>query len=189
MYRDVAQWSSIRHRILQDGISIRQVVRETGISRKTVRKMLDQPLPKPYGPRAEGTRSSGHISPRSSGWSRRRRAATLGPDVNQGHLRAYPRPGGVPRQLSIRDGLRAASDGPYQAAILEYAYDLLVSLEKSRAIDFLFLLSRVDPPVVSAQSPERFFRSAGRMVSVTPKPDEREQARQAAFEWMRAVLQ
>ena len=48
MYRDVAQWSSIRRRILQDGVSIRRVARETGISPKTVRKMLDQPLPKLY---------------------------------------------------------------------------------------------------------------------------------------------
>ena len=47
MYRDVAQWSGIRRRILRDGASIRQVVRETGISRGTVRKMLDRPLPKP----------------------------------------------------------------------------------------------------------------------------------------------
>ncbi len=52
MYRDVAQWSSIRRQILREGVSIRQVVRETGISRKTVRKMLDQPAPKPYGPRS-----------------------------------------------------------------------------------------------------------------------------------------
>ena len=47
----MAQWSSIRHRILQDGVSVRRVARETGINPKTVRKMLDQPLPKPYGPR------------------------------------------------------------------------------------------------------------------------------------------
>src|SRR4051812_50035290 len=52
MYRDVAQWSGIRRRILRGGISLRQVVRETGISRKTVRKMLDHSLPKPYGPRS-----------------------------------------------------------------------------------------------------------------------------------------
>jgi transposase len=51
MYRDVAQWSSIRRQILLEGVSIRQVVRETGISRKTVRKMLGHPAPKPYGPR------------------------------------------------------------------------------------------------------------------------------------------
>lgn len=51
MHRDVAQWSSIRDRILSKGVSIRQVSRETGISYKTIRKMLDQTLPRPYGPR------------------------------------------------------------------------------------------------------------------------------------------
>ena len=51
MYRDVAQWVNIRHRVLRKGVTIRQVVRETGIDQKTVRKMLDQALPKPYGPR------------------------------------------------------------------------------------------------------------------------------------------
>ena len=52
MYRDLAQWSRIRRRILQESISIKQVVRETGISRKTVRKMLNHPAPKPFGPRS-----------------------------------------------------------------------------------------------------------------------------------------
>ena len=47
MYRDMAQWSSIRNQLPQKGVSIRQVVRETGISPKTVRKMRDRPFPKP----------------------------------------------------------------------------------------------------------------------------------------------
>ena len=51
MYRDVAQWTGIRRRILREGVSIQQVVRETGISRTTVRKMLNHSEPKPYGPR------------------------------------------------------------------------------------------------------------------------------------------
>ena len=73
--------------------------------------------------------------------------------------------------------------------IWDYAYDLLVSLEKRRAIDFLFLLSRADPPVISSHRTEQFFRDIGRVISVTPKPDDLAQARQAAFEWMRATLQ
>ncbi len=52
MYRDAGQWSDIRNRILRKGASIRQVARETGINPKTVRKMLDHPLPRPYGPRS-----------------------------------------------------------------------------------------------------------------------------------------
>src|SRR3954464_10421893 len=45
MYRDVQQWLYIRSLVLEKGRSRRQVVRETGISRKTVRKMLAPPLP------------------------------------------------------------------------------------------------------------------------------------------------
>src|SRR5204863_6236449 len=48
MYRDVAQWSGIRDRVLRKGVSIRQVSRETGISPKTIRKMLDHSLPQPH---------------------------------------------------------------------------------------------------------------------------------------------
>ena len=50
MYRDVAQWAAIRRQSLE-GVSIRQIVRETGISRATVRKMRDHPLPMPCRPR------------------------------------------------------------------------------------------------------------------------------------------
>jgi transposase len=88
---------------------------------------------------------------------------------------------------SVKDYARPLA--PDTGCIWEYAYGLMVSLEKRRAIDFLFLLSRADPPVVSAQRTEQFFRDAGRVVSVTPKPNGREQARQASFDWMRAVLQ
>jgi transposase len=52
MYRDVAQWSGIRDRVLRKGVSIRQVARETGISPETIRKMLDHRLPQPYRPRS-----------------------------------------------------------------------------------------------------------------------------------------
>jgi transposase len=55
MYRDRAQWTNIPRRILVQEIPIRQVVRETGISRKTIRKMLANRWPKPYGPRSAGT--------------------------------------------------------------------------------------------------------------------------------------
>jgi len=52
MYRDAVQWTKIRRRILVEQIPIRQVVRETGISRHTIRKIITNRLPKPYGPRS-----------------------------------------------------------------------------------------------------------------------------------------
>ena len=61
MYRDVVQWSKIRHRILVDGISRRQVIRETGISSKTVSKMLAHTHPP--APRTRNYRALGpHIA-------------------------------------------------------------------------------------------------------------------------------
>ncbi len=62
MYRDPVLWLSVRHRVLRKGVPIRQVVRETGISRKTVRKMLAHPLPKPYGPRGRRPEAERAIS-------------------------------------------------------------------------------------------------------------------------------
>ncbi len=189
MYRDAAQWSGIRRRLLRDGASIRQVVRETGISRKTVRKMLDHPLPRPYGPRS---RRYPKLGPHTASVRRMlRENATLPPSarlsVKAIHERIRDEEGFRGSYGAVKDFARPmAADG---ACIWEYAYELLASLEKRRAIDFLFLLSRADPPVISAQRTERFFRDAGRVVSVAPKPDGREQARRAAFEWMRAVLQ
>ena len=52
MYRDRVLWAKVRHRILVDGVPIHQMARVIGMSRKTIRKMLANHLPKPYGPRA-----------------------------------------------------------------------------------------------------------------------------------------
>jgi hypothetical protein len=102
---------------------------------------------------------------------------------------------------TVRDYIRTmVSDDSDGTDIWENAYNLLITFDKRRAIDFLFLLSRVDPPVISKSRAEQFFRAASQMTKVAPKADEREQSRprsrqgsgdeaQAAFEWMRAVLQ
>jgi transposase len=189
MYRDVAQWSYIRRRILRDGVSIRQVVRESGINRKTVRKMLDHALPKPYGPR---DRRYPKLGPHTASVQRMlRENATLPPSARLSVKAIYEHirdeEGFSGSYGSVKDYARPIE--PDKGCIWEYAYDLLASLPKRRAIDFLFLLSRADPPVISPQRTERFFRDAVRVISVTPKPDRRAQARQVAFEWLRAVLQ
>jgi hypothetical protein len=45
MYRDPKQWAYIRRLVLEEGGSRRGVSRKTGLSRKTVRKMLACPRP------------------------------------------------------------------------------------------------------------------------------------------------
>jgi hypothetical protein len=51
MYRDVALWRQVRHRVLDSGTSKRRISKETGISRPTIRKMAAFERPPDYGPR------------------------------------------------------------------------------------------------------------------------------------------
>src|SRR5258708_6810983 len=48
MYRDVTQWRRIRRRVLTGSVSQKQIERETGISRTTLRKMIEFPIPPGY---------------------------------------------------------------------------------------------------------------------------------------------
>ena len=48
MYHDVAQWTMVRRKVLEEGVSRRQLARQTGLSRNTIRKMLLHELPQPY---------------------------------------------------------------------------------------------------------------------------------------------
>ncbi len=48
MYRDVVQWPRIRRRVLTGGVPQRQIERETGIARETVRKMIQFSAPPGY---------------------------------------------------------------------------------------------------------------------------------------------
>jgi len=92
MYRDVAQWLSIRDQVLRKGVPIRQIVRETGISRKTVRKMLNHPCPQPYRPRNRGYPKLGpHTSTVQRMIREKRYVTPIGPPLHQGHLRIHPR--------------------------------------------------------------------------------------------------
>src|SRR5918912_3289801 len=158
MYRDVAQWAKVRHRILVEGVSRRQVVRETGISRKTIRKMLAHPQPQPYG---SGSRRYPKLGPHTASIQRMlRENATLPPtarlSVQAMYERLRDREGFRGSYGAVTDYVRPISGD--DGCIWEYAYDLLVSLDKKRAIDFLFCLSRADPPVISPDRAAQFFR-------------------------------
>ena len=189
MYRDVAQWAKIRRRILVEGVSQRQAARETGISPKTIRKMLAHPHPQPYGPRS---RRYPKLGPHTASIRRMlQENATLPPAARLSVMAMYEC---IRDQEGFRGSYGAVKDyvrpvPPDDICIWEYAYDLLVSLEKKRAIDFLFHLSRADPPVISGSRAEQFFRDVGRITIAPPKPSKKEQARRDAFEWMRVVLQ
>jgi transposase len=189
MYRDVAQWLKIRHRAQVDGISHRQIARETGISPKTIRKMLAHPHPRPYGPRSPRYPKLG---PHTASIQRMlHENATLPPAARLSVQAIYER---IRDQEGFRGSYGAVKDYAHpisqdQDYVWEYAYDHLISLDRKRAIDFLFYLSRADPPVISPVRAEQLFLEASRIIIPSPKPDNREGAKRAAFEWLRMLLQ
>jgi transposase len=48
VYRDMDQWTEIRQRVLRDGVSKRQIMRETGMHWDTLKKILGHPSPPGY---------------------------------------------------------------------------------------------------------------------------------------------
>ena len=91
MYRDVVQWSKIRNRILVEGVSRRQVARETGISGKTVSKMLTHTHPQLPAPRRRNYRKLGTTSLDSPAAEGKRCFTASREAFRAGHLQTYPR--------------------------------------------------------------------------------------------------
>jgi hypothetical protein len=76
MYRDVVQWSKIRHWILVQGRSIRRVASDKGIDPRTIRKMLDHALPQPR--MARGANRYPKLGPHTASIRRLLRTSTSG---------------------------------------------------------------------------------------------------------------
>lgn len=71
--------------------------------------------------------------------------------------------------------------------IWSYAYDLITSLDRPRAIDFMFMLSRVEPPVISERKIANFVSQARNTLVAKSEPSQIK--RIASRDWMHAVLQ
>lgn len=189
MYRDVVQWANIRHRVLVEGVSRSQIARETGIDRKTIRKILAHPYPPPPSKRR---RSHPKLGPHISSIRRLlHENAALPPSARLSAQAIFERIRGDEgfggSYSTVRDYVRPI---PRQKiSIWEYTYDLLMSLPRDRAIEFLFMLSHAEPPVISQARTEILFRAAGPITNAEPKPDRHELARKAAWGWMHSILQ
>jgi transposase len=188
MYRDIRQWREIRRRILEKGAPKKRVSAETGISRKTINKMLAHEQPPGYRRRR----------------SRYPKLAPHIPTIDRLLRDSESFPFAV--KLTIQDIVHHLSreegfDGSYDS-VRNYihrraraeespwarAYDLMVCLPKPRALDLIRCLARGQPPAFASAQLRSFMREAAcpRMPSARSS---RERQRLLHIEWMRRLLQ
>ena len=136
MYRDLAQWSGIRDQILRKGVSIRQVVR------RDRHQLHDRPQDARLSvaaalsaakPQISEARPSYRLSPADTP-GKRYIAPSARLSIKAIYERIRDTEGFRGSYGSVTDYARTIA--PDKACIWEYAYDLLTSLEKKRAIDF-----------------------------------------------------
>jgi len=189
MYRDVVQWTKIRNRIQVDGISRRQVARETGISPRTISKILAHTHPQRLAPKMRNFRKLG---PHTASLQRMlKENATLPPRAKLSVRAICKRirdDGGFSGGYStVADYARKMSHD--DDCIWENIYDVLMTLDKKHAIDFLSLLSCGKAAVISPTRTKQFLNEAARNIKVTAMPYKRVQAHHTLFEWVRSLLQ
>lgn len=173
MYSDHEQWAQIRHRVLVERASRKQVARETGISPKTVRKMLRARQPVPYGPRQQ-------VFPK------------LGPYLQtiQQMISDDEQPSLSYREIyrSIREqGFTGTYDAvghyirslkPTDRMLWEATYDDIQTLDRRSAVNLLMRVAR------QCRANER-----QRLVSSQARKTHKAMTKQAAFTWLRRLLQ
>lgn len=191
MYSDPVQWSRIRNSILCGETSIRAVARKTGISRTTIRKMLNHLVPQPYGPRKPLLPKMG---PHTQTVRRLiHQDISLRPPAPLSIKRIYQHirdeEGYCGSYGAVKDFARTALPEAGDSGYWELTYDLLISLDRARGAEFLSMLSRANPPIISKRRAQQFIRNARRLAFQAIKPSKSDQRRLEAVEWMRAVLQ
>jgi len=162
MYRDVAQWAMVRCKVLEGGVSRRQLARETGLSRNTIRKMLLHKLPQPYRPRTP--RHPGLVPHTSTldAFAALNEATPARHRVSISDIHRY-----LQREESysgsygaVRDYLkfRLCPHWPSNRSFWTAIYDATVSLPKKDAIVLLRSLSNNGAPLISATRIQRLQR-------------------------------
>ena len=187
-YQDKAQWDAIRRRVLEEGASRRQVARETGICLTTIAKMLRHTNPPPP---VKG------VAPRRK----------LGPFIETiERMVGVERPRNERKDPNVRAIFEAIRDegycvtqktvGAYTTALNRrkyskwgYIYDTIVSLDRVRAIKYLYFLSIADKPEILTSRADDLARASKLITEVQWDLNRRDAKRMAAREWMHDLAQ
>jgi hypothetical protein len=188
MYCDERQWREIRRRILEQGAPKKRVSAETGISRRTINKMLEHERPPGYR-------------------RRRSRYPKLAPHIHTiDRLLIDKESFSLPDNMTIQDIVRhlrreEGFAGSYDS-VRNYihrhaqddekawgrAYDLIIHLPKPRALDLIRRLSRGRSPAFASAQLRSFIRAPACLL-MPPARSGRKGQRLLHIEWMRRVLQ
>ena len=188
MYRDAAQWKDIRRRINEKGVPKKQVARETGISRHTINKMLAHEHPPGYRRRLPRHPKLGPYIPTIERLLRD--IATMLPAAHLTIRDIFDR-------LRREEGFTGSYDSVWNyiqrrerddARGWERAYDLIIRLPKPHALDFIRILSRHKPLVLTSARLRSFVRETTSPRKPSIRPNRKRQCR-VDSEWMRQVLQ
>ena len=207
MYRDVTQWTRVRRRVLTGGVSQKQIERETGISRTTVRKMIEFPIPPGYRRKRAVDRPKlgpclelvNHIVKEDQGkpkqqqhttrqiweWLKEKLGFTGGLTIVTDYVREARH-----RAASVSQSgpsLFAVSQPSFESEDpAELTYELMQCVSKREAIRLLRVMFGGGPPQVDM---ERLKRLLEPFAKKETRGTRRLKARLSAFDWMRKVLQ
>jgi transposase len=188
MYCDVRQWRQIRRRILEQGEPKKRVSAETGISRKTINKMLAHEQPPGYRRRpSRYPKLAPHIHTidqlLNDNDSFPFAVNMTIQDIVQ-HLRREK--GFAGSYDSVRNYIHRQVHHNEKA--WDRAYDLIIRLPKPRALDLIRRLSRGCPPKFASAQLRPFIRGAACPRMPRARTGRKGQ-RLLHIEWMRRVLQ
>jgi transposase len=188
MYRDIGQWLEIRRRILEKGTPKKRVSAETGISRKTINKMLAHEQPPGYRHRRNRYPKLAQHIPTIDRLLHDNESFPFAVKMTiQDIVQHLSREEGFAGSYdSVRNYIhRRAGD---EESAWARAYDVIICLPKPRALDFIRRLARGQQPAFASAQLRSFIREA--VCPRTPSArSSREGQRLLHNEWMRRLLQ
>ena len=207
MYRDVTQWTRVRRRVLTGGVSQKQIERETGISRTTVRKMIEFPIPPGYRRKRAVDRPKlgpcleliNHIVKEDQGKSKQQQHTAR--QIWESLKEKLGFTGGLTIVTDyVREARHRAASGSQSDPSLfavsqssfesedpaELTYELMQTVSKREAIRLLRVMFGGGPPQVDM---ERLKLLLEPFAKKETRGTRRLRATLSAFDWMRKILQ
>ena len=188
MYCNANQWHRIRRSILENGAPKKRVSRETGISRKTINKMLTHIEPPRYAARRRNYPKLSAYIPRINQLLLEHGSVPTSNRINvQDIVRHLRQDDGFTGSYdSVRNYIRQVTlpDGP----AWERAYSTIIQLPKPRAIEFIKILLRDNSHALLASQAKLLVQGAS-CSSELPSFPNRDAQRLVDVESMRQLLQ